>query len=315
MSHNNTDLSSLNLDSLEKVSSIKEKSEIPQNDFWDLLGKKHTLQVLRETPQGLYLQLDKSQEVLLPNRYIPLNTSLMDFLEVFVYLDNDERIIATTLEPLIQVGEVKVLTIKHTTSAGAFANWGIHRDLFIPFAEQNEKMIEGKQYPIIAYIDQVSGRITGSSKLNKHIGLLPPNYQPKDEVNALVIEKTEIGYKVIVDNFFWGMIYSSDFSEELTIGEEYKTYIIRIREDDKLDLSLSPLGYEGLEQTAKMILNTIYKEGGILKLGDKSSPIEIKNILGISKKQFKRATGILYKQKYITIGETFVKINESTNNE
>lgn len=266
------------------------------------LGKRQSLEVIRQAPQGIYLD-GGNEEILLPNKYIPEGTNIGARVEVFIYHDNEGRLIATTLSPTIEVGEVGYLPVSMVTEHGAFVSWGIHRDLFVPFSEQRLPMREGYSYPVIAYIDQVSGRITGSSKLNKHIAQIRPSYRPTTEISILVVERTDKGYRVVVDNQHWGMVYLTEESEELTIGTKCKGYVIRTREDDKIDVSLSPLGIERMERDSRFLLELLRGNRGALPIGDKSSPEKIHSYTGFSKKQFKRAIGALYKARMITLKE------------
>ncbi|WP_025843547.1 CvfB family protein [Porphyromonas gingivicanis] len=271
------------------------------------LGIYQSLRIVRLAPPGAYLD-GGSEEILLPNRYLPKECVVDSFVEVFVYHDNEGRLVATTLKPLAQVGEVAFLKVNMVTNHGAFLDWGIHRDLFVPFSEQREKMQEGYSYPVVVYIDHVSGRIVGSSKLSKHIAQQLPDFEPGEAVDILFVEAISVGYRAVVNNHYWGLVYNSDLDRAVHLGERTTAYVIRVREDDRLDLSLTPLGMERLEEGAQKLLSLLRNRGGELPIGDKSSPEEIERLTGYSKKVFKRSVGILYKQRLVAIESFKLKL-------
>ena len=262
------------------------------------LGKWAALEVLRITPPGAYLTVD-TEEVLLPRRYFP-EEGLQegDLIEVFIYHDNEGRLIATTLHPYALLGEVAFLETKAVTKEGAFMAWGIHRDLF---AEQPTRFVQDASYPIVVYVDHVSGRLTGSGELRKHIGNELPSYTPGQAVEALIVENHERGYRAVVDHRYWGMLYHSDLAEPLTIGDRTTSYIVRTREDGKLDLAPNPIGVARLKTNSDYILQLLTERGGSLPLGDKSSAEDIAALTKLSKKAFKMAIGVLYKQRLIEL--------------
>ena len=270
----------------------------PQNPY---LGKWTALEVLRITPPGAYLAVD-TEEVLLPRRYFP-EEGLQegDLIEAFIYHDNEGRLIATTLHPYVLLGEVAFLEVKAVTQEGAFMGWGIHRDLFVPFAEQPSRFVPEASYPIVVYIDHISGRLTGSGELRKHIGNELPDYSPGEAVEALIVEHHERGYRAVVDHRYWGMLYHSDLAEELSVGSRTTAYIVRTREDGKLDLAPNPIGVARLKTNSDYILQLLTERGGSLPLGDKSSAEDIAALTKLSKKAFKMAIGVLYKQRLIEL--------------
>lgn len=265
------------------------------------LGKWAALEVLRITPPGAYLAVD-TEEVLLPRRYFP-EEGLQegDLIEVFIYHDNEGRLIATTLHPYALLGEVAFLETKAVTKEGAFMAWGIHRDLFAPFAEQPTRFVQDASYPIVVYIDHISGRLTGSGDLRKHIGNELPSYTPGEAVEALIVENHERGYRAVVDHRYWGMLYHSDLEVPLTVGSRTTSYIVRTREDGKLDLAPTPIGMARLKTNSDYILQLLTERGGSLPVGDKSSAEEIAALTKLSKKAFKMAIGVLYKQRLIEL--------------
>ena len=247
------------------------------------LGKWAALEVLRITPPGAYLAVD-TEEVLLPRRYFP-EEGLQegDLIEVFIYHDNEGRLIATTLHPYALLGEVAFLETNSVTKEGAFMAWGIHRDLFVPFAEQPTRFVQDASYPIVVYIDHISGRLTGSGELRKHIGNELPSYTPGQAVEALIVENHERGYRAVVDHRYWGMLYHSDLAGPLTLGDRITSYIVRTREDGKLDLAPNPIGVARLKTNSDYILQLLTEQGGSLPVGDKSSAEEIAALTKLSR--------------------------------
>lgn len=273
------------------------------------LGHICQLEVLRLVSIGAYLEWSDEAGVLLPLRYLPEQTKVGDKLEVFVYHDNEGRLIATTMTPFAEVGQTAYLECVSLSSAGAFLAWGIHKDLFVPFAEQRNRMQEGNWYAVHLYIDQLSGKIVASAKLNKHIGNTLPDYKVGDKVKALLLEHNGIGYRAVVDHIHWGIIYDEDVHSLPRRGEVLTAYIRRIREDGKLDLALRPVGYERTSGDTTTLLRLLRSSGGTLPIGDKSSPEEIQRLTGLSKKSFKMAVGTLYKQRRISLTPTSITLN------
>lgn len=274
------------------------------------LGHMNQLKVLRIVSIGAYLDWVDDQGILLPLRYLPENIAVGDTIDVFVYHDNEGRPIATTLKPHAFVGEVAYLECVSLSQAGAFMEWGIHKDLFVPFAEQRGRMEEGKRYPVVLYIDHVSGKIVGSAKLNKHIGNSLPTYQTGEEVRALVVESNDVGCRCVVDHRHWGMIYMADLKQALRRGEVLVAYVRRIREDGRIDLSVRPVGYDRTEGDSAHLLSMLHQSGGRLPIGDKSPAEEILRLTGLSKKSFKMAVGALYKQRKITLTPESITLAE-----
>lgn len=275
------------------------------------LGQFNTLTVLRLVSIGAYLEWETEEGILLPLRYLPEGTKEGDSVEVFVYHDNEGRLIATTMRPYAVVGETAMLECVSTSSAGAFLAWGIHKDLFVPIAEQKSRMDVGGRYAVYLYIDQISGRIVGSAKLAKHIGNCLPDYKPGAEVSAMIIEHNEVGYRCIVDNLHWGIIYDDDMPERPYRGEVKRAYVRRTREDGRIDLSLRPVGYDRASGDMTMILRLLRASGGRLPIGDKSSAEEVMRLTGLSKKSFKMAIGALYKQRKIRLSPMSVELIEA----
>lgn len=273
------------------------------------LGKKNILKVLRKVDFGYYLDAEEYDSVLLPKRYAPENLQENDEIEVFIYLDSEDRIIATTETPLAEVGECAYLKAKEVNKYGAYLDWGLPKDLFVPYREQKMRMSAGKQYWVYLYIDQDTDRIAASAKIDKFLDRYNPPYSEGDEVSIQIHSKTDLGTKVIVDNLYWGIIYNNETFANLTIGETRIAYIKKIREDLKIDISLSKSGYQNkISDIETNILNALEAHNGFLPLHDKSSSDDIKEQLSMSKKSFKMAIGGLYKAGKISIEENGIRL-------
>ncbi|MBP5500874.1 MAG: GntR family transcriptional regulator, partial [Bacteroidales bacterium] len=251
---------------------------------------------------GLYLDGGEGVEILLPKRYMPQDVKVGDELKVFVYHDAEARIIATNEQPYATVGPFAYLKINSVNAVGAFADWGTSKELLIPHREQAQKMEEGRRYIIYIYIDQLSGRIVGTGKIDKHLGNVPPAYEEGQEVEALVWKQTNLGYKVIINQQHAGLLYHNQIFQEIRIGERLRAWVKGVREDDKIDLSLQPIGYRQMIDPAEAsILKALHRRNGFLPLTDHSTPELIASELQMSKKTFKKAIGALYKQQRISL--------------
>lgn len=265
------------------------------------IGQYNDLIVKSKTMIGIYLT-DGKDDVLLPKKYIDQMPEEGDEMRVFVYLDNDNRPIATTLEPTAQVGDYAFLQVKEVNQHGAFLDWGIAKDLFVPYAEQRNEMKEGRRYIVYVLIDDESGRIAATSKWSKHISK-DHNLKEDDEVGLLIAERTDMGMRAIINNNNEGLIYANEIFGDLEIGDKRRGYIKLVREDGKIDLRLTPKGYEHVEDSKFVILNHLKNNQGILKLGDKSPAEEIYSELKMSKKIFKKTIGGLYRDRLINLGD------------
>jgi predicted RNA-binding protein (virulence factor B family) len=272
------------------------------------IGKYNTLKVVKDLDFGLYLDGGDGLEILLPARYVPRNTKPGDELEVFIYHDNEGRLIATTARPLAVAGEFAFMEVVSVNQTGAFLNWGIMKDLLVPFREQKAPMQEGRWYLVYVYLDALSGRIVASARLDKYLDNVAPAYEKGQEVNLLVADETEIGYKVIINHLHWGLVYRSETFRSLEKGEALKGYIKAVREDDKIDVSLSPLGYQKVGGVAGVILESLKAHNGFLPVHDKSEPEEIYALFACSKKTFKQAIGSLYREGLVVIEATGVRL-------
>lgn len=265
------------------------------------VGKYNTLKIVKDLDFGVYLDGGNGKEILLPARYVPKNVKPGDEVEVFIYHDNEGRLIATTARPLATVGEFKFMEVKSVNNTGAFLEWGLMKDLLVPFKEQKMPMREGRWYLVYVHLDHITGRIVASARIDKYLDNVMPEYTFNQEVNLLVADETEIGYKVIINNLHWGLVYYNEVFRRLEKGEEIKGYIKEVREDEKIDVSLVPLGYQKIEGLAGTILESLKSQGGFIAVHDKSAPEVIQSLFQCSKKSFKQAIGALYKQHLITL--------------
>lgn len=272
------------------------------------LGKFNTLEVVKEVDFGLYLDGGEHGEILLPSRYVPENAGIGDLLNVFIYLDNEERLIATTLTPYVQVGEFAYLKVSWINQFGAFLDWGLMKDLFVSFREQKKKMETGKKYIVYAYLDDESYRITASAKIEHFLSKETPSYQAGDEVDILIWQKTDLGFKAIVDNKFSGLLYDSEVFQQLHTGDKLKGFIKQVRPDGKIDLILQKPGIEKVGDFSQKLLQFIRENDGSITFNDKSDANDIYDTFGVSKKTFKKAVGDLYKKHLIIIEPNGIKL-------
>jgi len=265
------------------------------------IGKYNSLRVIKEVDFGVYLDGEKEGEILMPIRYVPAKCKVGDFVDIFLYLDSEDRLVATTEKPYAQVGEFAMLRVKSVNKIGTFLDWGIMKDLLVPFREQKVTMVEGRSYLVYIYVDEETQRIVASAKLGKFLDKSLPDYSVGQEVELIIESETDLGYKAIINNKHWGILYENEVFEQLAKGLKIKGYVKKIREDNKIDLSIHPLGYTKVDPLAQMILDELKKEGGFIAVSDKSEAEEVYRVFGISKKSFKQAIGALYKKRLITI--------------
>ena len=265
------------------------------------IGKYNKLKVVKAVDFGLYLDGDNGLEILLPTRYVPENTEIGDEIEVFIYKDNEERLIATTEHPYGTVGEFQYMQVKEVSKAGAFLDWGIMKDLLVPFREQKTSMIVGNYYLVYIYLDFVTRRIAASARIDKFLDNVPPDFEQNQEVDLIIADKTDLGYNVIINNSHRGLIYDNEIFREISKGEKCKGYIKEVREDEKIDVSLQRPGYEKIEGISQHVMDILELNNGYLAVSDKSSAEEIYSLFSCSKKSFKKAIGALYKQRLISV--------------
>ena len=264
------------------------------------LGKFNTLTVARRAEQGLYLS-GGPEDILLPNRYVPEYIEIGDEIDVFVYLDNEERLIATTEKPYAEVGDFAWLEVAWVNQYGAFLDWGLMKDLFVPFREQKMKMQKGRYYLVHIHLDPETYRIMASAKVERYLSEAYPPYHGGDEVDVLIWQKTDLGFKALVDNQFAGLLFDDEIFRELHSGDRLRAYVKQVRPDGKIDLSLQKKGQRAVKDFSDILFEHLQANGGRTPLGDKSPAEEIYAVFGVSKKVFKKAVGDLYKRHLITI--------------
>lgn len=281
------------------------------------IGRFNTLKIVKHTDFGLYLESgfndpydDSSDKILLPNRYIPKNvsTDLGDELTVFVYLDSEDRLIATTEKPKAQVGDFASLKVTDASAVGIFLDWGLPKDVLLPYSETKRTLKPGDYCLVYLYLDDKTRRITATTYLDNYLDLTPARYQVGEAVNLLVAGRTDIGYKAIINNSHWGLIHNNEVFKFLRSGMAEQGFIKEIRPDGKINLSLQPVGGAGRDALQTLILEKLAAAGGTLPLGDKSSPEVISRMFGVSKGSFKKAIGALFKQGKIVIAEDCIEM-------
>jgi len=272
------------------------------------LGKLNKLTVIKKLDFGMYLDGGDDGEILLPRRYIPEGCTVDDEIEVFVYLDSDDKLIATTEVPKAMVGECATLRVVDVNRIGAFLDWGLPKDLLVPFSEQEKPMQLGRSYVVYLYIDQASERITATAKLDKFIGDTSPYYKEHQQVELLICGRTDLGYRAVVDGGTIGLLFNSDVFKPIAIGQKMTGYIKGIREDKKLDLCLQLVSREALDSLSKKIIAFLEAEGGQSTLTEKSAADVISSQFGVSKSSYKKALGKLYKKRMILIEKTQISL-------
>ncbi|MCY1633763.1 CvfB family protein [Marinifilum sp. D737] len=270
-----------------------------------IIGQYAELKVAKLVDFGVFLEGEDEALILLPNQYVPPKTQIDDKIKVFIYRDSEDRIIATTLKPKAIVGEFAVLKVKSVTNVGAFLDWGLAKDLLVPFSEQRDKMQVDLSYLVYIYLDNATGRIVATAKIERILRDNETSYQEGDEVDILIGKRSELGFQVLINDDALGMVYKNEVFGHLKIGDQRKAYIKKIRPDGKIDVSLQQQGYANeVPKSGQQILDLLKEEEGFIPLNDKSSPEDIYYTLKMSKKNFKKAIGLLYKQKLITIEDT-----------
>lgn len=272
------------------------------------IGKKNSLRASRAVTAGMYLTDGKGNEVLLPNKYVPKSFAIGELIEVFIFKDSEDRITATTLVPLIELGSFAMLKVNQISTFGAFMDWGMEKDLLVPIKEQKERMEEGKSYLVYMYLDESSDRLVASSKIKKFLSNEDIELKPGEMVQAVIFEDTPLGYLAIVNGKYKGLMYHNEVFERLNIGNELTAYVKKVKETGELDLSKQKIGFSHVSDQTDVLLELLKKNGGFLPLHDNSSPEEIQYKLKMSKKVFKKAVGILYKSKKISISNEGISL-------
>lgn len=272
------------------------------------IGRKNNLKILRDTSVGLFLGDEDGNDILLPNKYVPASYEIGQNIEVFCYLDYDERPVATTLEPDIMLGEFRLLQVAEVNEFGAFLDWGLEKHLLVPFREQRSKMKQGQWYVVHCYLDEKSGRLVASNKLDKFLSNEQLDLKEWEEVDLVVTRQTDLGWEVIVNERHKGLVYFNEVFKTVNIGDVIPGCVKRIRNDNKIDISLQPLGSKVLEPAAAKIYNVLKEHGGFLPLHDKTDPEEIRDMLQMSKKTFKKGLGTLYKERKVDLENNGIRL-------
>ncbi|EOX4450857.1 S1 RNA-binding domain-containing protein [Vibrio alginolyticus] len=273
------------------------------------IGQINSLEVTKKADFGVFLDGDDYGSVLLPSKYVPEGTEIGEHVDVFLYFDSESQLAATIERPIAQVGEWGLMKIEGVNATGAFVNWGIkEKDLLIPFSEQRTRFSAGQTILVYVYTDKASGRIVGTTKFNKWLDKTPANYEVNEQVDLIIAERSQLGYKAIVNGKHWGMIFPSDVFGKLYIGKKLKGFIKHIREDGKIDLALQKVGVAKMDDLSSKILDLLEKKGGFLPLNDKSSPEAIFDAFRTSKGTYKKTIGGLYKQGKIVIEKDGIRL-------
>jgi len=273
------------------------------------IGTRATLTILHEKPAGLYLNAEDLGEILLPRGEMPEEWFIGGELDVFIYRDSEDRLVATLKRPRAIPGEFAKLTCVAVTGVGAFLEWGLPKDLLVPFREQKQRMEEGRNYLVKILVDEETQRLIATARIARHIDITPPGYAVGEEVDLVVYGKTPMGYKAIINNAHTGLIFGNEVFQELALGEKLKGWIAGVRDDDKIDLSLHPPGRERVDDLEKQIMGELVARGGFWALTDKSPAEEIYSELGVSKRTFKQTLGALLRKRLVTKTETGIRLN------
>lgn len=275
------------------------------------IGQHQDLTILRHTTVGLFLGDESGEDVLLPNKYCPEDFEIGAKINVFVYRDHEERIIATTLKPKILLHQFAFLRVTSVSNVGAFMDWGLEKELLVPFREQRQKMEEGRWYIVYLDLDKKTDRLYATNKIEKRLANETLTITEGDCVDVMVMKKTDLGFSVIVNQLHEGLIFESDIFGKLNIGDKIKGYVKQIRDDNKIDITLQPIGFENFnDPNCEMILKKLKAQKGFLPITDKSTPEEIYAQFSISKKAYKKAIGTLYRQRKITLQPEGIKLKE-----
>jgi uncharacterized protein len=274
------------------------------------VGRYNTLRVKKAVDFGMYLD-GGTDEILLPKRYVPQGLNVDDEISVFIYHDNDGRLIATTDKPIASVGEIAMMEVADTNPTGAFMKWGIMKDVFVPISQQEKRMKKGDKRLVRLFIDEKTGRVTATEKIDKFLSNYELSVEEREAVDLLVYKKTDIGYKVIINSSHLGVLHFNEIFRELETGERLKGFIKHIRPDNKIDVSPGVIGYSKIPDEEQRILSLLKENNGYLPFNDKSEPEAIYNHFGVSKKSFKMTLGALYKKRLISFTQTGMKLEEN----
>ena len=273
------------------------------------IGTRASLRILREQPFGLFLDAENLGEILLPRREMPKDWAVGGEVDVFIYLDSEDRLVATLKKPRVMPGGFAKLTCIAVTPVGAFLDWGLPKDLLVPFREQKTRMEIGKNYLVKVLVDEESRRIVATTRIARHIDKTPASFATGEEVDLTVYGKTPMGYKAIINNSHTGLIFANEVFQELSLGEKLKGWVAGVRADGKIDLSLHPPGRGRVEDLEKQIMGELVARGGFWALTDKSPADEIYSELGVSKRTFKQTLGALLRKRLVTQTESGIRLN------
>lgn len=274
------------------------------------IGRMNRLRVVKEKDFGVYLDAEQLGEILLPKRYVPNGLRIGEEVDVFIYLDSEDELIATTLIPKVQVGEFAALRAIAVNQVGAFFDWGLAKDLLVPFSQQKTRVEEGQVHLLFVYLDQITNRIVATTKVDPLLNRQEPEYRTGEQVDIIVGDRTDIGYKCIVDSRYWGVLFFQDLVGRVYKGDHMKAYIKRVREDGKIDLSLQQTGYKKVVTILDQIMEHLEQNDGEMYLTDKSAPDAIFKEFKVSKATFKKALGALYKEQKINLGKDKITLKK-----
>jgi hypothetical protein len=274
------------------------------------IGEINTLKVIKIDSYGALLDAEDFGEILLPKRLVPKDCKEDDLVEVFLFVDAKERVSATTAKPKAKVGEVAFLKVAQTTAVGAFLDWGLPKDLLVPFSNQRSKMQQGQMHVVYVYLDENTDRVVASSKLNRFIMHDNKSYTKGQAVDLIITDITDIGYKAVINHRHWGLLFFDDVIKQLKVGDQCKGYVMNLRDDGRIDLSLQALGYGKVKGLREQILDALAENEGFLPLSDKSPAEDIYEKFGVSKKSFKMTIGTLYRQRLIVISREGITLVE-----
>lgn len=272
------------------------------------IGRYNTLRIARRVDFGVYLSAGSEGEILMPGRYVPVNAEVGDRVDCFVYYDSDDRLVATTEQPLACEGDFAYLECKAVSQYGAFLDWGLAKDLLVPYSGQRTRMEIGRRYIVRIYIDSESHRIAATEKIGRYLDNLAPRYTTGEQVDILIAERTPIGYKAIVNNRHTGLLYADELRSPVDIGQRCNAYIKKLRDDDRIDLSLDRLGFDKVQDLKHIVLRRLRENAGRMAVGDKTDPETIRMAFGCSKKAFKMTIGNMYREGLITIGNNEITL-------
>lgn len=275
-------------------------------------GRYNTLEMLRSTEPGIFLDGGEAGDILMPGKYVPQGAEVGDMIPCFVYFDSEDRLVATAEKPFVQVGECALLRCVATTKFGAFLDWGLAKDILVPHREQTIPMEEGRSYMVYVYLDERSKRIAASARIEKYLNKTSPDFEEGDEVQLCMARKTDAGWVAVINNTHTGLLYHNEIFKDLRVGDTMPGYISQLRPDGKTDLRLQKTGYKALAPMEQEFLNIVKKYGGAMQVGDKTSPEEIYRIFGMSKKNFKKIIGGLYRSKKLELYPDGIRLTEES---